>query len=326
MEGFYEVLGVDRSASENDITKAYRRLALKHHPDKNPDSREDSERKFKAISEAYNVLSDPERRREYDCQDFAGCRSYAGAGCSPDAAEEMFRRMFGHTGVSAPEGAGGVFGSKRSPFGTFAANDPIGKGAGLGMDGLLSGIFGGTFGVPSSGCADTTPCSERAPCVLPGGAAVVVHGLQRSAAYNGKRGTIMDFDALRTRYTVSFEDGTMLMLRPRNLTHSCGVEVEVSGLVHKPELNGKAGMIGSYDGEVGRYVVALDHHPERSLSLARANCILGLGTCVVLEGLTSHRYNGQLAQITHVDRSAGRYTVRCHDGEEINVKFDKVVC
>ncbi|NSW83275.1 MAG: molecular chaperone DnaJ [Syntrophothermus sp.] len=62
---YYEVLGVSRDASQEDIKKAYRKLALKYHPDVNPDKKE-AEEKFKEINEAYEVLSDPEKRATYD--------------------------------------------------------------------------------------------------------------------------------------------------------------------------------------------------------------------------------------------------------------------
>ncbi len=62
---YYEVLGVDRGASEAEIKKAYRRLARQYHPDMNPDNKEEAAEKFKEIHEAYEVLSNPEKRRQY---------------------------------------------------------------------------------------------------------------------------------------------------------------------------------------------------------------------------------------------------------------------
>src|SRR5918911_5487016 len=72
----YEVLGVSKGASAEDIKKAYRKLARKYHPDKNPGDAEAEER-FKEIQGAYDVLSDPEKRKQYDQ---VGPRIFSGAG------------------------------------------------------------------------------------------------------------------------------------------------------------------------------------------------------------------------------------------------------
>ena len=62
----YEILGVERTASDSEIKKSYRKLALKHHPDRNLDNKEEAEKKFKEISAAYDILSDVEKKRNYD--------------------------------------------------------------------------------------------------------------------------------------------------------------------------------------------------------------------------------------------------------------------
>lgn len=63
---YYEILGVPRNATQEEIKRAYRRLAMQYHPDRNPDRREWAEQKFREINEAYSVLGDPEKRRMYD--------------------------------------------------------------------------------------------------------------------------------------------------------------------------------------------------------------------------------------------------------------------
>jgi molecular chaperone DnaJ len=62
---YYEVLGVGKNASPDEIKKSYRKLALQFHPDRNPDNKE-AEEKFKELAEAYEVLTDPEKRQQYD--------------------------------------------------------------------------------------------------------------------------------------------------------------------------------------------------------------------------------------------------------------------
>ena len=76
---YYEVLGVERGSSEADLKKAYRRLAMKHHPDRNPDSKE-SEEMFKEANEAYEVLSDSSKRAAYDQYGHAGVDPSMGGG------------------------------------------------------------------------------------------------------------------------------------------------------------------------------------------------------------------------------------------------------
>ena len=78
---YYEVLGVERAASEADLKKAYRRLAMKYHPDRNPDD-EAAEKSFKEAKEAYEVLADSQKRSAYDQFGHAGVDASGGMGLS----------------------------------------------------------------------------------------------------------------------------------------------------------------------------------------------------------------------------------------------------
>ena len=76
---FYDILGVNRDASDDEIKKAYRKLAMKYHPDRNPDSKE-AEDKFKEAKEAYEILSDGQKRAAYDQYGHAGVDPNMGDG------------------------------------------------------------------------------------------------------------------------------------------------------------------------------------------------------------------------------------------------------
>ncbi|MDY0111570.1 MAG: molecular chaperone DnaJ [Candidatus Syntrophosphaera sp.] len=114
---YYEVLGVSRDATEDEIKKAYRKLAMKYHPDKNPDNKE-AEEKFKEASEAFEVLSDKEKRQLYD--------------------------QYGHAGIDQQFGNGGFNWDHFSHF------EDISDLFGGGFGSIFDTLFGGGFGTRSS--------------------------------------------------------------------------------------------------------------------------------------------------------------------------------
>lgn len=94
MSDYYEILEVPRTATDEEIKKSYKKLALQHHPDRNPDKVNEATEKFKSISEAYSVLSDPEKRKKYDRY---GKDGFTVEGFNP---QTMFDELFKNNGTA----------------------------------------------------------------------------------------------------------------------------------------------------------------------------------------------------------------------------------
>lgn len=123
---FYEILGVDKSSSKDEIKKAYRKVAIKFHPDKNPDNKE-AEEKFKEAAEAYEILSNDEKRQRYDRFGHqgvggAGGGGFSGGGMNMDDIFSQFGDIFGGGGGSGSPFdsffGGGGGGGRRTRKGT----------------------------------------------------------------------------------------------------------------------------------------------------------------------------------------------------------------
>src|ERR1700675_4461864 len=136
-QDYYKTLGVDRKASDADIKSAYRKLARKFHPDVNPNNKE-AEAKFKQINEAYQVISDPEKRKKYD---------ELGADWEHGVSQEEMMRRYAQQQRAAGAGGGGRagadFGGGGGDFSDFFPQFCGGGGGGGGGRGFGFGRGGG---------------------------------------------------------------------------------------------------------------------------------------------------------------------------------------
>jgi len=181
-EDYYDLLGIDRNASEQEIKKAYRKLAIAWHPDKNPDDPQAAEAMFKEIAEAYDCLSDANKRSAYDRYGKEGISRGGASGFGAQGgvhdfadANEIFKRFFGGRdpfadffgddddgpfGGRTGFGGGSIFG--RSAFGgggdffSGGFGGGVGGGMGGGFSSFSSSSFGGGAGFSKSISTSTT--------------------------------------------------------------------------------------------------------------------------------------------------------------------------
>ena len=153
---YYKILGITKTSSDDDIKKAYRKLALKYHPDKNKEP--GAEEKFKEVAEAYEILSDPKKKEIYDKYGEEGLKMGGGAGGGGPTGTAGSPGGFTYTWSGDPNETFRMFFGNSNPFsGLFGDEDEDGMG-GLGggfggfpgMFRFTSSNFGGGPGGPSS--------------------------------------------------------------------------------------------------------------------------------------------------------------------------------
>jgi len=180
---YYAILGVAKNASEQDVKKAYRKLALKWHPDKNPENKEAAKQKFTEIGEAYEVLSDPEKRKIFDAYGEEGLKGGIPTGSSGDGsgpsgfqsfhfdsgrAEDIFSQFFGNFGSGFGAQGNSGFSGMHSIFGNMGMGmgnmGHMGNSSNMGMgmsmdtedDGQGFGNFSRGFKQPKRKAQDAT--------------------------------------------------------------------------------------------------------------------------------------------------------------------------
>lgn len=221
---YYEILGVSKTASDDEIKKAYRKLAVKYHPDKNPGDKE-AEAKFKEISEAHEVLSDKQKRARYD--------------------------QFGHAGVGGSASSGGnPFAGGNYNFNGQSFNFDFGGGGGL--DDILGSIFGfgggarrpsrGTdyrttvvlnfeeavFGTTKIISADGKDLKVKIPAGIDDGMSIRLSGKGGAAPKGGTKGDLYVFVRVKPHKHLTREGNIILSEKTVSMVDAAlGTEVDV---------------------------------------------------------------------------------------------------
>ncbi|MDO7883063.1 DnaJ C-terminal domain-containing protein [Salinibacterium soli] len=232
---FYAVLGVSKDVSEAELKKVYRKLARQYHPDSNPGDAA-AEAKFKEISEAHSVLSDPELRREYDQIRAmgSGARFTAGGGGQAGGFEDVFGGMFGNRGgayqsASFEDLLGGMFGGQ----GGFRTGPTPGRdiSAATTLD-FVTAIKGETIKLQAAGGA---PITVKIPAGVSDGQKIKVKGKGEPSPNGGPAGDLVLTVTVR-KHPVFERDGLNLRVTvPVTFTEAAlGATIEVPTLGGEP--------------------------------------------------------------------------------------------
>jgi molecular chaperone DnaJ len=230
---FYAVLGVSKDISEAELKKVYRKLARQYHPDSNPGDAK-AEAKFKEISEAHSVLSDPEMRREYDQIRAMGSGARFTAGDQPGGFEDVFGGMFGQRGGASQSASfedllGGMFGGQAG----FRTGPTPGRDitAATTLD-FVTAIRGETIKLQAAG---GNPITVKIPAGVADGQKIKLKGKGEPSPNGGPAGDLVLTVAVR-KHPVFERDGLNLRVAvPVTFTEAAlGATIEVPTLAGDP--------------------------------------------------------------------------------------------
>ena len=292
-DNYYKILGVSKSADDKVIKKAYHKMAVKYHPDKN--KAENAATIFKKINEAYSVLSDKNKRASYDRFGKTGIENGVGGNpgfnMSQQQAHDIFSQFFGTGGP----------GSHTDPLQTLFSQ--------MGNRRQTNVQFGQRF------TRRTTRFTTRTTkFTIPRGRHVLIHGLNKKDL-NGEIGVVSEYFEPKKRYIINAK-GTKFFLKEENLQQIHNVEV--FGLEKNTTLNGKKAKIVGYDKASKRYQVLIDSQP---LALKAENVLFSTGSMVKLASLKSEaRLNHMWVKVIQHEPHAEKYVVKTEQGRVLRVK------
>lgn len=220
---YYEVLGVGKNASDDEIKKAYRKLAVKYHPDKNPGDKE-AEAKFKEISEAHEVLSDKQKRARYDQFGHAGVGGNAGGTGNPFANGSY---SFNGQGFNFDFGGGGLDDILGSIFGFGGGQRRPSRGTDYRTTVVLS-FEEAVFGTTKIVTADGKDLKVKIPAGIDDGMSIRLTGKGGAAPKGGTKGDLYVFVRVKPHRHLTREGSIILSEQVVSMVDAAlGTEVDV---------------------------------------------------------------------------------------------------
>jgi len=338
-KNYYEILNIDRNADNNAIKKAYRKLAVKWHPDKNPENKAYAEEKFKDISEAYSVLSDKEKRKNYDI--FGNCEfngqsfnntNFKFNSMSFQNADDIFSKFFDNEDPFQS-----IFVEKTrninmnmnvdfnnmdqnfmniDPFNMFDTNPFFNKN----MQRRFSSNYNKTFMKQGNKMNDNIFNNYRMDIKKKKlhyrrGEKLTIINLKNNKELNNKTGKIIKF--INNKYVILLDHNNKEILISEN-NFQRNIIIEIQNHKNNYKLNGKKGSIMKFINNENKYLIKFDNNYIR---LSKNNCLLLPNTIAKILNLKNRlNLNGKLCKIEKYDSQSDRYIVSLNSDEKLNIK------
>ena len=286
-ECYYQILGINKNANENDIKRAYKSLAVKYHPDKNQDNIKSSEAKFKKINEAYSVLSDKEKRIKYDQFGINGLNN----NFSSNDANDIFQTFF----------------RGNNPFNIFVHNS---NHSNMNSQFTFNRNYTYNFKQPIN---KYTIISNNTP--------VLIKNLINRSDLNNSNGTIIGYNNNNQRYYVELDDSNTLSLKRNNLQQL--LNCKIYKLASREDLNNCQGTICDYNKLNNRYTIIIN---DENFSVKPDNIIINTNSNIELTNISNKpQFNGKYGKILNFLNDDEKYLIRISNNTVLKVKLNNVI-
>ena len=296
-DNYYKILGINKTANEKTIKKAYRKLAVKYHPDKNKNDPKAAE-VFKKINQAYSILSNKEKRDQYDTFGETSDRT----SLSQEQAQQMFSSFFGSSGF---------------PFMGVSNKFTQNVSFSFSQQGFQQG-FTTVESIPKKFTRQKSFYGqkdfEKNLYYLKKNSQVIVKKLKKNPTYNNRVGLIHSYDSKKKRYRVKLNDKEYLSLLVDNLQQI--QLVRIKGLTKKTELNNQIGRVVGFNNN--RYLVLLES--KQAIALKKNNVRIQNEALVKICNLIQNKeLNNFWALVKDYNPSQGKYTVKTENNKMLKI-------
>jgi len=314
---YYKIMGIARNAADIELKKAYRKLALRWHPDKNQDNKELASENFKKIAEAYEILSDTNKRNLYNKYGKQGLERGSrmsgggeGRGRGPghtrhfhfSNANDIFKQFFHNESPGSP----GSPGSKKNIHFSFKTN-----GNNIDLTNLLFNNGASPMSHNRQKINSNLFLQENTP--------IIIKGLINNSELNNKYGLIKNYNRSKKRYLVEGPNGN-IYLKPFNIIQQVS-NVRLNYIIRHPELNNKIGKIVGWDDYKFRLKIKLDE--DSLVYVKQTNVIYPINTLVYIKNLENKiEYNNTIGKI--ITYNLNKYTIQLHNNIIIKLGLNNV--